>query len=76
MSSILFGDTMVPNIGIMEKTMGKISWVRSLVVLYWGCSGIMEKKMETIGIVGVYRDWEYIGVILGQWKRKWKLLGL
>ena len=43
---------------------------------YAGCTGIMEKKMETIGIIGMiqglYRA--YSPVISGLWKRKWKLL--
>ena len=31
-----------------------------------GLYGIMEKKMETIGIIGLYRDYKvYLGVILG-----------
>ena len=34
---------------------------------YWGYIGIMEKKMETT--IG-----NLLGVILGEWKRKWKLL--
>ena len=33
----------------------------------------MEKKMENLGLfIGIGRV--YIGVILGEWKRKWKLL--
>ena len=38
--------------------------------------GIMEKKMETTTLYrviwGIYR--QYIGVIWGQWKRKWRQL--
>ena len=39
----------------------------------------MEKKMELTRIIkgtyGLYRDYRvYIGVILGQWRGKWKLL--
>ena len=41
----------------------------SILGLYGGNIGIMEKKMETIIVY-----WGYIGVILGYWKRKWKLL--
>ena len=35
----------------------------------------MAKKMDTTGIIGIYRG--YIGVIrvcIREWKRKWKLL--
>ena len=32
----------------------------------WGYIGIMEKKVET--------TLKHMGVIYGQWKRKWKLL--
>ena len=47
--------------------------------LYKDIKGITEKKMETMGIIviiqGLYRDnKEYIRVVWGQWKRKWKLL--
>ena len=41
--------------------------------IYWGHIGIMEKKMETA--IGSRRViYWYLGVILGQWKREWKLL--
>ena len=40
--------------------------------------GIMEKKMETtilyMGYIRVKGYRGYIGVICGEWKRKWKLL--
>ena len=29
--------------------------------LYWGCMGIMEKKMETAIVLGLY--WGYIGIM-------------
>ena len=41
----------------------------SYYVVERGCIGIMENKMETTIL---YRD--YIGLILGCWKIKWKLL--
>ena len=34
-----------------------------------GLYGTMENKMET-----TISYWGYIGIILGEWKRKWKLL--
>ena len=32
-------------------TMGYIRMIRYILGLYWGNIGIMEKKMETIGII-------------------------
>ena len=33
------------------------------LAVYWGYIGIMENKMETTGILGLYRD--YVGLIQG-----------
>ena len=37
---------------------------------YWGYTGIMEKNMETIGIIGIIQRlyWDNIGVILGLYR--------
>ena len=43
----------------MEKKM-------EATIVYWGYVGIMENKMETTGIIGLYRDYRgYIRVISG-----------
>ena len=56
--------------GLMEKKMETTILCRDYTgVLY----GLVEKKMETT-IMGLYRDYGvYFGVVLGYWKRKWKL---
>ena len=47
------------HMGIMEKKM-------EATTVYWHHMGTMEKKMEATIV--------YIGIIRGEWRRKWKLL--
>ena len=63
---------MAPDITMAWEAALALGRCRISVFLYRGYRGIVEKKMDTRGIIGIWII-GYIGVMLGQWKRKWKL---